>query len=209
MKRILSLVIVIFLIGSSTQAQDSLSVDSIAVSANRNNIQGASHHIVKDSVFTSQIDSFQWERIHRKNPKRAGLYAALFPGAGQVYNRQYWKLPIVYGLVGVGTGVLINNLNNYNETRKEVAARMSLSGQLNPDFQFLTTNQLLQQQSIYRENVDLTILLIGLGYILQIMDAVAANHLKDFDISPDISMRFKISPLPYNQVGVGLAFNFK
>lgn len=165
--------------------------------------------VLKDTSAVISIDSFQWERKYRKNPKRAGLYAALMPGAGQIYNRQYWKLPIVYGLVGVGTGVLIHNLNNYNTTRKEVAARMSLSSDLNPDFQFLTTNQLLQQQSLYRENVDLTILLIGVGYILQVMDAVAANHLKDFDISPDISMRFKISNLPHQQIGVGVAFNFK
>ncbi len=60
----------------------------------------------------------------------------------------------------------------------------------------------------YRQDLDLTVLLSAVGYGLQVMDALVFAHLKNFDISDDISLRFKPLALPYNTVGFGLVMNF-
>ncbi|MBX9450215.1 MAG: hypothetical protein KL787_11065 [Taibaiella sp.] len=156
-----------------------------------------------------EVDSFLYEYQVRMNAKRAGMYAALVPGMGQVYNRQYWKLILVYGALGTSTGFIIHNSSVYNATRKEIADRNSLGYRVNPKFNLLSDYQLLQQEEYYKSNLDLSVLLTGLGYILQVMEAISANHMKDFDITPDISMRFKSSVLPNQQIGIGVAFNWK
>lgn len=155
------------------------------------------------------VDSFLWEYQHRRSPKRAGMYAALVPGFGQIYNRQYWKLALVYGALGTSTGFIIYNAAEHNKTRKEIADRITLGYRVNPNLAFLDNNQLIGREEYYKSNLDVSVLLTGVGYLLQIMEAISANHMKDFDITPDISMRFKTSPLPHNQVGVGIAFHFK
>lgn len=156
-----------------------------------------------------QIDSIRLIDKMHLNPKKAGLYSALIPGGGQVYNKEYWKIPIVYAAIGTGVGFIIYNQKNYNSARLEYSKRLSLRTDLNERYAMYNMYMLQQEQDYFKENLDLSVLLTSLGYILQIMDAVAFNHLKGFDISPDISMRFKVSDLPYNQVGLGMAFSFK
>src|ERR1043165_353468 len=55
------------------------------------------------------------KKIH--SPKVAAIRSALLPGLGQIYNKKYWKLPIVYGALGVTAGIFIFNLNNYHDTK--------------------------------------------------------------------------------------------
>ncbi|MBD0286433.1 MAG: hypothetical protein ICV79_13555, partial [Flavisolibacter sp.] len=50
------------------------------------------------------------------SPKKAGIRSAIIPGWGQAYNRRYWKIPIVYGALGVSGGVFIYNVNWYKRT---------------------------------------------------------------------------------------------
>jgi hypothetical protein len=121
--------------------------------------------------------------------KKATTLATVCPGAGQVYNKTYWKLPIVIG----GGAVLIycidwNNrgyqrfLTAYtNETDDidETIAEYALRG-LSPD-------QLLNYKNSYRRNRDLCIILTGLFYIVQIIDAHATAHMKTYDISDDLT----------------------
>lgn len=156
-----------------------------------------------------EVDSFLWEYKVRKNAKRAGLYAALVPGLGQVYNKQYWKLGIVYAALGTTTGFIIYNNKEYQATRKEIADRNLYGKAVNPKYALLNDNVLLLQEDYYKQNLDLSVLLTGVGYLLQIIEAIAANHMKDFDLSPDISMKIKSSTLPNQQFGIGLAFNIK
>lgn len=58
------------------------------------------------------------------NPKRAGLYSAIFPGLGQLYNGQYWKVPVVYGLLGVAGYFIVSNQSKYQEYRKAYVGRL-------------------------------------------------------------------------------------
>lgn len=140
-------------------------------------------------------------------PKRAGLYSAIIPGTGQLYNRQYWKIPIV--VAGLGTAIYFfqDNLQLYQSYRKAYLQR-----EQDPDNRTLypryEKEQLRQLQNNYRQNLDMTVLFGVLGYAAQILDAVAAAHLKNFDVSRDISMNMSPVANP-NGVGFGIVMNFK
>ena len=143
------------------------------------------------------------------NPKKAGLYSALIPGLGQLYNRQYWKIPIVYAGLGTVGYLFVKTLKEYQSYRKAYLGRINNPY---PTDEYVTTyplqEQLQQIQSDKNKSLNLTVLFGTLGYALQVMDAITAAHLKNFDISRDISMR--ISPVVTPQgIGMGLVMNIK
>lgn len=141
------------------------------------------------------------------NPKKAGLYSALLPGMGQLYNRQYWKLPVVYVGVGAAGYFFFKNLNDYQSYRKAYIGRINNN---NPTDQYVgiySQDQLRQLQDDANKYLDLTILLSAVGYTLQVLDAVTSAHLKNFDISRDISLRVRPVITPQG-AGMGLVMNF-
>jgi hypothetical protein len=142
------------------------------------------------------------------NPKKAGLYSSIVPGLGQLYNRQYWKIPIVYvGLATVGY-FFIKNLNEYQDYRIAYIGRINNPYPTDKYVNIYTTAQLQQLQNDYNKYLDLTVLIGTIGYVMQVMDAVTGAHLKNFDISRDISMKVKPVAVP-DGVGIGLVFNYK
>jgi len=149
-------------------------------------------------------------KIFQPNPKKAGLYSAIFPGFGQIYNRQYWKVPVVYALLGVAGYFIVTNQSHYQEYRKAYIGRQTndLSTETANTLLY-TTNQLKTLQDGYKRYLDITVLLTGVGYTLQILDAVVFAHLKNFDISKDISMRLQPLAMPNGNAGVGFAFRMK
>jgi hypothetical protein len=149
---------------------------------------------IKDSPFTP-------------NPKKAGLYSALLPGMGQAYNRQYWKVPFIYAGIAVTGYFFIDNQTKYRDFRKAYIGRIDNDPTTTDEFTY-TNEQIKQLQDSYKKFSDLTILFAGIGYTLQILDAVSSAHLKNFDVSPDISMRIQPALAP-NYIGMGLVMNFK
>ncbi len=141
------------------------------------------------------------------NPKKAGLYSSIVPGLGQLYNRQCWKIPIVYAGLGVAGYFFVDNFNNYQAYRKAYIGRINNPYPTDKYVRLYSTGQLQQLQNDYNKYLDLTVLLSTIGYALQIMDAVTAAHLKNFDISRDISMRMK-PVATQTGVGLGLVMNF-
>lgn len=147
--------------------------------------------------------------IFEPNPKKAGLYSAIVPGMGQLYNRQYWKIPIVYAIVGATGYFVVKNLNDYQNYRKAYVRRISLDPSTEPDkYPNYTNDNLKQLQDQSKQYLDMTVLLGALGYTIQVLDAVASAHLKNFDISRDISMRMQPVLAP-GGIGLGLVMNFK
>jgi hypothetical protein len=144
------------------------------------------------------------------NPKKSALYSAICPGLGQLYNRQYWKLPIVY----IGTGVAIYFLN-YNSRKYQYYRRGYIARINNPNIDDeysrdgWSQSDLKVLQDAYRGDMDLTILFTGLGYTLQVLDALAFAHLKNFDVSPSISGEFKPVVMPNGDPGFGLVMNLR
>jgi hypothetical protein len=141
-------------------------------------------------------------------PKKIGLYSAILPGFGQFKNKQYWKIPIIYIGVGVAAYSLYSNKKEYDNFRTEYAARYNGKKNVIDGLGVYTTDQLQEGMNYYQSNLDLTYVLAGVGYALQIIDAVVFAHLKGFDVSEDISLRWKPIATPQGGVGFGLALTF-
>lgn len=160
-----------------------------------------------DTVTVKVKPPLPWE----PKPKRAGLYSAIIPGLGQIYNKQYWKAPIVYAALGAGAYFIQDNLKQYRKFRKAYISRIDndpSTTDKGENTENLDPQSLQQIQNDYRKQAELTVLLTGVGYILQIMDAVASAHLRNFDISRDISMH--MSPMLFsNGIGVGIVLHLK
>jgi len=161
-----------------------------------------------DTIVAVQPLSEQEEEEEIHSPRKATIYSAILPGLGQVYNKKYWKVPLIY--IGFGAiGYFINwNNENYQlfrigyrhltddnpETQdylKIEAVRRNNYNLDNPsDFDNLKT-ALSRQQDYYRRNRDLLIISMVGFYGLNIIDASVDAHLFDFDISDDLTMKWE------------------
>lgn len=141
------------------------------------------------------------------SPKRAGLYSALLPGLGQVYNKQYWKVGLVAAGAGIITGFVISNSNNYQKYQKAYIYRIDN----NPDTPILfpeyTSDDLNQLRKGYRKYTEYTVIAATVGYLVNILDAYISGHLKSFDMSKDISLKTK-SYFDQGQMRIGIAVVF-
>lgn len=162
--------------------------------------------VVKDSV-TSTKDSVK--KPFEPNPKKAGLYSAIIPGLGQVYDRKYWKVPVIYAGLGVGAYFIKFNSDKYRLYRKAYISRRDADpGNDELTELYANPDDLKQLQDEHKKYLDISVLLTGVAYMAQVIDAVVFAHLKNFDISRNISMQMKPTVLP-NYVGLGLVVNFK
>ncbi len=174
-----------------------------------------------DSIATKNFDSTSKKNIlaldtsaKKFNPKIATFRSAVLPGWGQIYNKKYWKLPIVYGALGVSAGIFFFNLKTYKKLKQAVIYRSdndpSNDMLVAEEYRNLSTASLRSARSIYRQNVDYSVLAFIVLWGLNVVDATVDAHLKEFDVSDDVS--FKINP-GYNKIGtttgLGLVFSFK
>lgn len=164
----------------------------------------------------------QASQIH--SPKKAAIMSACLPGLGQIYNKKWWKVPIVYaGLGGIGYGIYnnytgyINYLDAYkiatgdfpeDETPSATAAQLA---------QNYSASSLQTYKESYRRDFEFYCILMAAWYGLNIIDAVVDAHLFDYDISDDLSLSVTpyvnteigpVMPLPINR-HAGLCFKLK
>jgi hypothetical protein len=134
------------------------------------------------------------------SPRKAALRSAILPGWGQVYNKKYWKLPIVYGALGICTYVFVYNLNNYNDFRFAYRVKYNmrvnqtdtaLFPKIRRELQPLSEESLRFQRNLFRRDIDYSALVFILLWGLQVVDASVDAHLKTFDVSPDLSLYLK------------------
>lgn len=158
------------------------------------------------------------------DPTRAVWYAALFPGLGQIYNRKYWKLPIVYGgFAGTFYAYNWNSqfLKDYSQAYLDIMDNdpntksyedIIPSSMLNSYNQDQIKNILKRQKDMFRRNRDLSIISMLGVYLLSVLDAYVDAQLFDFDINPDISMRVEptiIMPEKSAPQGVGVSWSLR
>ncbi|GIV29563.1 MAG: hypothetical protein KatS3mg028_0629 [Bacteroidia bacterium] len=117
-------------------------------------------------------------------PKKASILSALLPGAGQVYNKRYWKVPIIYGAGGLLAYNVVWQNNRYLYYKRELLS--VLNGAVSKDGLSAQQISLLKNQS--KKWRDLSIAGVALVYVLNILDAHVDAHLKRFDISDDLSL---------------------
>ena len=124
-----------------------------------------------------------------KDPKKATMLSAMLPGAGQVYNGKTWKVPILYA--GILTDVYFIQYNHKRYERFRDALFALDKGEPNP-FPSLNRAALVRNVDYWRQNRDLTLLLMLGIYALNLVDANVDAHLSGFDISEDLTL--KIAP---------------
>lgn len=131
------------------------------------------------------------------SPKKAALRSAILPGWGQIYNKKYWKLPIVYGALGTTGVIFFYNLGNYRDTRfaYRVKYNMRVNGtdsalfaQIKPNLKPLSEESLRFYRNQFRRDIDYSVLVFILLWGLNVVDAAVDAHLKHFDVSPDLGL---------------------
>jgi Family of unknown function (DUF5683) len=133
------------------------------------------------------------------SPRVAAIRSAILPGLGQIYNRKYWKLPIVYGGLGVSAGVFAYNMKWYKKTRfayKVLFLKDTASyAKVDPKLQFLVNGNALDNlryyRNQYRRDIDYSVIAFLLLWGLNVVDATVDAHLMSFDVSPDLSLKIK------------------
>jgi hypothetical protein len=186
-KTVLTLCLLSFLLCAS--AQDKIERDSTGT--------------VRDTV---ELKSY----ASRYDPRKAIMYAAVVPGLGQIYNKKYWKLPLVYGgFIGLGYGVSFYQ-KGYTKYKAELfdiletEAPTSASG--------YTEDQLRNIVDKYRRERDFMMILMAGMYLLQLVDAHVDAHLKEFDLNPNLHVRlqpvWETDMLTGRSVGLSLKLRF-
>ncbi len=152
--------------------------------------------VVAKKVSTNKYDSV----FAAHSPKKAAIRSALLPGLGQIYNKKYWKLPIVYGALGTCAGVFFFNLGNYKDTKfaykvkynmRVLRTDSTLYADVKPYLKPFSEETLRFYRNQYRRDIDYSALFFLILWGLNVVDASVDAHLKSFDVSPDLSLKFK------------------
>jgi hypothetical protein len=131
-------------------------------------------------------------RSRNLSPHKASLWA-LIPGAGQVYNRKYWKLPIVYAGFAVIGYFVISNRDLYLQYNDAYICSSNAENDTSyvctdPLTDYYSTYDLQQYKDFYRRNTELSIIVGALWYILTIVDATVDAHLSHWEVNDNLSV---------------------
>lgn len=169
---------------------------------------------VKPAASNTKRDS-----VPKHDPRKATLRSALIPGWGQAYNKEYWKIPIVYGIISIPTVLYFYNNSYYKKTKFAYEARVKAEinakdtadlALIDPEIRGLSTASLQTYRNSFRQSRDYSILWFLLAWGLQVADATVFAHLKQFDVSKDLSMELTPTFSPATRTpGLGLTLNLK
>ncbi|MBK7296063.1 MAG: hypothetical protein IPI91_05085 [Flavobacteriales bacterium] len=149
-------------------------------------------------------DSLTWQERH--SPKKASILSALAPGAGQIYNRKYWKAPIVWAGLGVSAYFIVENTKQYRRYKDAYIAIVDNDPTTIDEFNgSVSADRVLDVVDTYRRWRDLSYIAMGAVYALNIIDASVDAHFVRFDVSPDLSMEMGPSLPALSQGAVGIS----
>ena len=186
--------------------------DTAAIKQATDSIAAKPGLLTADSLVKSATDTSK----KRSPASTAALLSAILPGAGQVYNKKYWKLPIVYGVLAIPTYTFVDNLQWFNKTRFafNIASARDTARykEVDPRLLYMVengyTSSLQNYRNEFRRNVDYSVLVFILVWGLNVVDATVDAHLKDFNITDDLSLQIKPGYLPIaNTAGIGIVLN--
>ena len=155
--------------------------------------------VIKDSVSFKKAK----KEFNPLAPSKAAFYSAVLPGMGQIYNKRYWKAPIVWGAIGGSVYMYIYNNDQYQRFRTAFIRRQA--GFTDDEFNgegtlpLFDVERLEYQQERFQSDRDLWLVAAIALYALNIVDANVDAHLKQFNIDDDLSIDFE-PYLDLNQV---------
>lgn len=150
-------------------------------------------------------DSLKSQTIDPLRPAKAAFYSAVLPGLGQIYNKKYWKIPLVYGAIGTSTYFYIDNQKKYNLYRDEYKNRLEGKKSDSEFLARLSESQLTTAQKEYQRYKDLSALFIVGFYVLNIIDANIDAALSQFNV--DERLAFKPAVMK-NDITLNTNFGF-
>ncbi|MBC7888352.1 MAG: hypothetical protein H7Z13_10730 [Ferruginibacter sp.] len=169
----------------------------------------------KDSITAPAkkiADSSDIKKTKKFDPRKATRRSAILPGWGQIYNKKYWKLPLVYGGLGITAGVFVYNVKNYKLLRLAYIYKIDTDttndALIDPRFKNLSSGALRSYRNTFRQNVDYSVLFFIVFWGLNVIDATVDGHLKEFDVNDNLSLQLKqgYSPMA-NTSGISLVLD--
>jgi hypothetical protein len=150
--------------------------------------------IIKDTLIKN-------EDYNPLAPAKAAFYSAVLPGLGQVYNKKYWKIPIIYAGIGASIYFYMQNDQDYDNFRN--AYKRRLAGFTDDEYwgdgttPIISSDRLVDAQKTAKRNKDTSIAVAVAFYLLNIIDANVDAHLRQFNINDDLSFEpvFNINPI--------------
>ena len=171
---------------------------------------------------TMEGEGVTFEEVTKKKninplaPSKAAFYSAVLPGLGQIYNKRYWKAPIVWG--AIGTGIYVYSYNNTEYLRARNAYKRRLAGFTDDEFSredgtpIISDEALQEAQENTQRDRDLALVITIALYALNIIDANVDSHLKQYNVSDDLAVDFNpyldINPFT-NKPNYGMAMVIK
>ena len=168
----------------------------------------------KDSISLTTAPATDTGKLAKEkfDPRKSTIRSAIIPGWGQIYNKKYWKLPLVYGALGTTAGVFFYNVKNYKLLRLAFIYRSDKDTTndklIDPKFKNLSAGALRSYRNSFRQNVDYAVLFFIVFWGLNVVDATVDGHLKQFDVNENLSLEFKpgYSPMS-NTAGLSLVLD--
>lgn len=135
----------------------------------------------------------------KHSPTKATIYSLALPGLGQAYNKKYWKIPVIYAGFGTLAYFIKTNSDYYQKYKKAYIYETdedTTTINTSPGIEELSAEQLLKAKNYYRRNMELSYIITGLLYILNVVDAAVDAHLYYFNVNDDLSMKIEPSLNP-------------
>ena len=155
-------------------------------------------------------DSLKSYSIDPLRPAKAAFYSAILPGLGQIYNKKYWKLPLVYGAIGTSAYFYIDSQKNYKLYRNEYKSRLA-GNPSSTSLARLDDSRLIAAQKQFQRNRDLSALFIVGFYALNIIDANIDAALSQFNVNENLVFKPALNRntlTSKNDFGVALNYSF-
>lgn len=184
--------------------------------------QLATTQLIGSDTSITKKDSSQKKIAEKKHiPRLATRRSLLIPGWGQAYNKQYWKIPVVYGILAIPTVAYVYNNSMYKKTKfaYEALFKAQLPAPNNdstdyrlidPQLRGLSISSVQSYRNTFRRDRDYSILWFVLAWGLQVADATVFAHLKEFDVSDDLTMQISPTFNPQTRTpGFGLVMSLK
>ncbi|WP_252587062.1 DUF5683 domain-containing protein [Solitalea agri] len=197
-----------------------ISAGSVWAQNTTDSLKQANPIIKADTVKKGEVESVVKKKKVRtpKDPNTAVFRSAVVPGLGQIYNKRYWKLPLVYGgFVALGYGISFNQ-KYYTEFLNEYIYKTDDDPNTgNPDYANVSEAQIIAAKDFYKRNRDLCIIGSVALYAAQVIDAYVDAELSNFDVSDDLSLKigpslnhsFAYRGMSTYSVGLSLKFTLK
>lgn len=190
-----------------------------------NEVDSLKVDLKKDGIIIDEALTEKQEFINPLAPGKAAFYSAVVPGMGQIYNKRYWKAPIVWGALATSIYGYTFFDGQYNDLRQAFKRRragftddkfydLRPSDGITPTSPDVDNERLERLQNDRQNDRDLTLLATIVLYALNIVDANVDAHLKQFNISDDLSWQMNVEPYLYtneftNDPNYGLALIIK